>query len=136
MSTSVKIMLKQILMQLISAIWFAFFGAVYERFSHEVYSYYMIYAFAIPLVMGALPYSIMAVKQYQPDGLFLHLWNSAVITFTIGSIFKGVLDIYGTTNSLLTVYPIAGLILAILALATLKFKKSATRTVENSSNMA
>ncbi len=126
MSTSVKTMLKQTLMQLISAIWFAFFGAVYERFSHEVYSYYMIYAFAIPLVMGALPYSIMALKQYQPDELFLHLWNSAVITFTIGSIFKGVLEIYGTTNSLLTVYPIAGLILAILALITLKFKKLST----------
>lgn len=124
MSISVKTMLKQIFMQLISAFWFAFFGAVYERFSHEVYSYYMIYAFAIPLVMGALPYSIMALKQYQPDRSFLHLWNSSVITFTIGSIFKGVLDIYGTTNSLLTVYPIAGLTLAVLALVTLKFNKS------------
>ena len=67
MSISVKTMLKQIFMQLISAFWFAFFGAVYERFSHEVYSYYMIYAFAIPLVMGALPYSVMALKRYQPD---------------------------------------------------------------------
>lgn len=112
-------------MQLLSAVWFAFFGAVYERFSHEVYSYYMIYAFAVPLVMGALPYSIMALKHCRPDRKFLHLWNSAVITFTIGSIFKGVLDIYGTTNSLLTVYPIAGLILTGLALITLKFRKTA-----------
>ncbi len=120
MSTSDKTMLKQILLQLLSAVWFAFFGAVYERFSHEVYSYFMLYAFAVPLVMGALPYSIMALKQYQPTGTFLHLWNSAVITFTIGSIFKGVLDIYGTTNSLVIVYPIAGGLLMLLALAALK----------------
>jgi len=126
LSTSDKTMLKQILIQLISAVWFAFFGAVYEHFGHEVYSYYMIYAFAIPLVMGALTYSIMTLKRCHPDRLFLHLWNSAVITFTIGSVFKGVLDIYGTTNTLLTVYPIVGLILTVLALITLKFKKSAT----------
>ena len=125
MYTSDKTMLKQIIMQLISAVWFAFFGAVYEHFSHEVYSYYMIYAFAIPLVMGALPYSIMALKQYQPDRLFLNLWNCSIITFTVGNIFKGVLDIYGTTNSLLKVYPAAALILTALALASLKFKRSA-----------
>ena len=32
----------------------ALFGAVYELFSHEVYSYSMIYAFIIPLAGGAL----------------------------------------------------------------------------------
>jgi len=111
-------------MQLISAVWFSFFGAVYEHFSHEVYSYYMIYAFAIPLVMGAVPYSIMALKQYHPDRIFLHLWDSAIITFTVGSIFRGVLDIYGTTNSLLIVYPIAGLILTVLALLKLQRRPS------------
>jgi len=124
LSTSVKTMLKQILMQLIFTICFAFFGSIYERFSHEVYSYYMMYAFSIPLVMGALPYSLMALKQYQPDKSFLHLWNSAIITFTIGSILKGILDIYGTNSSLLTVYPIVGLILTVFAIITLKFKKN------------
>lgn len=32
------------------------FGAVYELFSHEVYSYFMLYAFVIPLGGGALPF--------------------------------------------------------------------------------
>ena len=32
----------------------AVFGLIYEIFSHEVYSFYMIYAFLIPLVPGAL----------------------------------------------------------------------------------
>ena len=41
---------------------FALFGAVYELFSHEVYSYYMIYAFGIPLILGVLP---CALKLYS-----------------------------------------------------------------------
>ena len=32
------------------------FGAVYEYYSHEVYSYFMLYAFVIPLAGGALPF--------------------------------------------------------------------------------
>lgn len=117
--TSDNRLLKHILGNLIVSAWFAFFGAVYEHFSHEVYSYYMIYAFAIPLGMGALLYSILALKRIQPDGIFLKLWNSAIATFTIGSIFKGVLDIYGTTNRMIIVYPIVGSILTICALISL-----------------
>ena len=33
----------------------AFFGAVYELFSHGVYAYGMLYGFAFPLLGGALP---------------------------------------------------------------------------------
>lgn len=33
----------------------AAFGAVYEIFSHGVYSYFMLYAFAFPLCGGVLP---------------------------------------------------------------------------------
>ena len=38
------------------------------------------------------------------------------MTLTVGSFIKGILDIYGTTNRLLVVYPIIGLALAIAAL--------------------
>ena len=34
---------------LLVSLFCALFGAVYEVFSHEVYSFYMIYAFAFPL---------------------------------------------------------------------------------------
>ena len=44
----------------------ALFGAIYELFSHDVYSYYMIYAFAIPLLMGVLPYEAMLVFNKYP----------------------------------------------------------------------
>ena len=48
------------------------FGAVYEYFSHEVYSYFMIYAFVIPQVGGVLPFFGMA---YLNGGL-LDGWSS------------------------------------------------------------
>lgn len=73
----------------------------------------MIYAFAIPLVMGVIPYTVMVIKSSCRMPISFRLWNSAIATFTTGCIIKGVLDIYGTTNSLVMVYPIAGVILII-----------------------
>ena len=44
-----------------------------------------------------------------------------IVTLTAGSLLKGVLDIYGTTNRLLIAYPVAALlILAFMAAAALK----------------
>ena len=119
MSTSAnKTLVRHAAGLLATALFVALFGAIYEHFSHEVYSYSMIYAFAIPLVLGVLPYLIMALKDKgQPGRTFLNLWNAGIITLTVGSLFKGVLDIYGTTNRLLTVYPIAGGVLLLAGLA-------------------
>ncbi len=93
------------------------FGAIYEHFSFGVYSNYMIYAFAIPLLGGVLPYTvkpaIIGRRKIDLNGLY----HMGIATLTIGSIMKGVLDIYGTTNRLLMIYPVAGAILIITALA-------------------
>lgn len=88
----------------------ALFGAVYELFSHEVYSYSMIYAFAIPLAGGALPFLAVAMGHIGrfPGRISRSLYHAAITTFTIGSIMKGVLEIYGTTSALLPVYWITG----------------------------
>ncbi len=101
---------------LAGTVFLALFGAVYEIFSHGVYSYFMIYAFAVPLVMGVVPYTLMMLKCMHPDRTPLLLWNSAIATFAVGSLFLGALQIYGTTNSLTVVYPIVGSVLAISAL--------------------
>ena len=109
--------LKQhLLFNIIGACFLALFGALYEIFSHDVYSYFMLYAFAIPLLMGVLPYSILLIMEKYPDRKFLNLWNTAIATFSVGSVFAGVLAIYGTTNSLIIVYPIAGTALVLLSL--------------------
>lgn len=109
-----KTVLKTAFTHLIFSIICAFVGAVYERFSHGVYSYYMIYAFACPLALGALPLFIIGLfGKKQPGKLALNAWNSGIAALTVGSIFKGVLDIYGTTNRLIIVYPIAAGVLLI-----------------------
>lgn len=114
---------------MIIAIALAIFGAVYEFFSHGVFSYYMIYAFAIPLLGGAVPYMIDYIHQLRAKTLNRKsgsifnklirtsgLYHAGLATLTIGSIMKGVLDIYGTTNGLTIVYPVVGVLLILLSL--------------------
>ena len=154
-------------------------GAVYGLFGHGVYSYYMTYAFMIPLLAGAVPHLLAAMKGEgaqenaateaaagpalsQADALadasakvqvdeyseaavmqdaerqeeapentdeparkqWLDIGSAQlafIVTLTAGSLLKGVLDIYGTTNRLLIAYPASALlILAFMAAAALK----------------
>jgi len=101
-----------------TAIFCALFGAVYEYFSHEVYSYHMIYAFGYPLCLGALPcFSLCVTKRLRlPKRLSVNLYNAGIATLTVGSIIKGVLDIYGTSSIYITVYYIAGIAMTVSAL--------------------
>ena len=93
------------LVYLSAALFCALFGAIYEHFSHGVYSGFMIYAFVYPLALGALPFFAMSLSGRRlPGRLPFNLYNAGIATLTVGSIFRGVLDIYGTTNSLTTVY--------------------------------
>ncbi len=95
---------------LLAALFCALFGFVYERFSHEVYSGFMIYAFVFPLAGGVLPFYGMAL--FCPRRLLgrvsVNLYNAGIAALTVGSIFQGVLEIYGTTNSLICVYWVVG----------------------------
>lgn len=102
---------------LLISIFCALFGAVYEHFSYGVYSYYMIYAFAFPLVGGVLPalsFCLLGIKKY-PGAVARNLYHYGIATFTVGSIIQGVLEIYGTTNSLIQWYWLAGIALVTMA---------------------
>lgn len=59
-----------------AALFCALFGAVYELFSHSVFSYYMLYAFMIPLVGGALLFFLMGYFQWKIPGKFLEAYGS------------------------------------------------------------
>ena len=114
--------LRIIYIQLAASLLCALFGAVYELYSHGVYSYYMLYAFAIPLGLGVFPLlSIYAFGRILPEKTPLAVWNAGLAALTVGCLFRGVLDIYGTTNRLLIVYPVAGGLL--LALSVLLYTK-------------
>ena len=122
MSTSAeKTWLKKALTQLYITIFTAVFGAIYEHFSFGVYSYYMLYAFAIPLLLGALPYTLAAFRGGRtPQLRGTRFWTAGIITLTLGSVMQGVFAIAGYSNRLITVYLIAGaLLLAIGLIAAL-----------------
>ena len=97
----------------------AVFGAVYEVFSHGVYAYGMLYAFAFPLLGGVLPALLFAKHQRKlPSGVSLQLWHFGISALTVGSLFSGALEIYGTASRLTAVYWLAGgacLLLSLLS---------------------
>lgn len=122
-----QIHLKTGLRYLIASILTAVAAAVYELFSHGVYSNFMIYAFIVPLAGGALPELLAAARinkkraahdsaqvtgPRRASGVRL----AVIVTLTAGSLVKGVLDIYGTTNRLLIIYPAAAVLIAVTGL--------------------
>lgn len=82
------------------------FAVVYEHFSHEVYSPYMVFAAGFPLIGGVVGIEVLCClpAQYHPNRLSINLYNSGIATVTVGSLLQGALDIYGTENSLMRYY--------------------------------
>lgn len=106
----------------------ALFGAIYEVFSYGVYSFFMIYAFAFPLIGGSLYFFALDLfGKRVPGRLSLNLYNSGIATLTIGCILEGILEIYGTTNSLTSVYWFVGILFVLVGIlfyiVELYFKK-------------
>jgi len=100
---------KLLLCDLIAALFCVLFGAVYESFSHGVYAYGMLYAFAFPLVLGVLPLLLIAMlRGRHPNRLARSAYHAGIAALTVGSLVSGALEIYGTTNPLTVVYWIAG----------------------------
>ena len=109
------------LLYLLASLCCILFGAVYELFSHGVYSCFMVYGFLFPLVGGALPFFVLAFRGMPPpSGLSRGLHHAGIAALTAGSLFEGALDIYGTTNRLVSVYWVLGA-LFVLAGALLYF---------------
>ena len=114
----IKRIKKEIKKFLIMSAFVLVFGIIYEIFSHQVYSLFMICAFLIPLILGALIYYILYSKErFQITNASNNLYKSFIYTLTVASIIKGVLDIYGTTNSLIIIYPFVSSVLLLLAIA-------------------
>jgi len=93
------------------------FGWIYEKFSFGVYSNYMIYAFVFPFIGGVVFWFLIGTskKKISLNKIFIKCHSASIATFTVGFIFKGVLDIYGTTSNLCNVYWIAGIAFAFIA---------------------
>ena len=89
---------------LLIALFLGAFALVYERFSHGAWSACMVFAWMLPLGLGALPRLILP----RPPVCAAMLWHCGVAALTAGSLLQGVLEIYGTTHTLMVIYPILG----------------------------
>ena len=114
---------KQFIINLISSIFLLLFSIIYAQFSHGVSSNYMTFAFLIPLIMGFIPISLIPFhkKISKKSNFFL---QASIITLSLGSILMGVLEIYGTTNSLVNYYFPIGFILLGISIFLFLLKKA------------
>ena len=96
------------------------FGFIYEMFSHGVYSNYMMFAFLIPFLLGSMLFHIVGLLKVKVSILSLNFYHSFVSTLTLGCIIKGFLDIYGTTNSLISIYIYVSIMLLVLSIVFVK----------------
>ena len=96
----------------------ALFGYVYEIFGRGVYSLAMYLAFLYPLGFGCLFYlALWLFMAYVPSFLVQNIYNTGVAILTCGSIYRGVVEIYGTPReALCTAYVIIGSILVGIGL--------------------
>ena len=116
------------------------FAKIYGIFSHGVYSAFMSYAFLLPLTLIFLPKLLNLCtgnrlwngtleteegeKKLFLSSLASFLWKSGVAVLTVGSIYKGVLGIDGTSGTFEWIYLVVG-ILALVSggIAALLAKK-------------
>ncbi len=93
------------------------FSTVYEHFSHGVNSNAMIFLFAYPLAGGVLAFGLLGLikKAPFPGRVSYNLYNSSIAALAAGSCFAGVLEIYGISSDLVTVYWVTGVILIVLS---------------------
>lgn len=115
MTLSILDIKKQGLIYIVATLLCILFAMIYEFFSHDVYSNFMIYAFCIPLIFGVVVYYALYLLKIKkiPSKFESNLYNAGIATLTFGSIMQGILEIYGTTNSKIYVYPIVGTIFVL-----------------------
>ena len=117
------------------------FAKIYGIFSHGVSSAFMSYAFLLPLSLIFLPKLLnlctgnrlwngsleteKGEKKLFLSSLASFLWKSGVAVLTVGSLYKGVLDIYRTSGSFEWVYLVVGIVtLAAGGISALLAKKA------------
>lgn len=111
----------------IFAVFCILFAAIYEAFSHQVYSLFMIGAFLFPVLLGIVPDLIRKKMGHTGNEIALALQQCGIYTLTVGSIFRGILDIYGTTNRSGAVYWVAGGVLFAVGILMERMGKHISR---------
>lgn len=116
METQMESGKRRIMKNTVFAAFCILFAAIYETCSHQVYSLFMIGAFLFPVLLGIVPDLIRKKMGHTGNEIALALQQCGIYTLTVGSIFRGILEIYGTTNSAGTVYWVAGIGLYVVGI--------------------
>ncbi len=92
------------------AVFVAVFGGVYEYFGHDIISFKMIFAFMYPLVLGSFVMLLGTIRKkgYMFGWFTRSMYNCGIFTLTIGSLYEGAMEIYGTSHHLSIIYYIVG----------------------------
>lgn len=106
---------------------FAIFGSVYELFGGGVFSPFMVFAFLVPLIMGALPFHIaMSLKcEILPPRHTTQLYGGGIAMLTMWCTVRGILDICGKANPKSFVFIPAGI--ALMAAAAISWMLDGAR---------
>ena len=98
----------------------ALFAFIYAQFSHGVYSPFMTYLFAIPLLGGALvALGLHAFKARPLPRTCRQAWALMLASLCLASCLRGIFEIAGTSSPLLIVYLAAAVVFAAIALVAL-----------------
>ena len=100
----------------------ALFGYVYEMFGHGVISLAMYLAFLYPLSLGCVVYLLLWLLpiKWTPSFVTQNIYNFGVAMLTLGSIYRGVVEIYGTPREeMCRAYLIIGLVFISIAIILL-----------------
>ena len=119
--------MKKTLSYLFLSLFVLLLGQIYEHFSHGVYSNYMLFAFLFPLLGLFLPNLLLRLLPKKDvaksEGCTWSMersstsltgeknfsfWKWGIATLTVGSLYKGILEIYGTSSNLELSYLIVG----------------------------
>ena len=75
---------------------------VYSLFSHGVYSNYMTFLFAWPLLLGFVPALLIALipALCEPSHLTKALYHAGLAAATVSSLLRGIFEIAGTSSPL------------------------------------
>ena len=101
------------------AVFCVVFTAVYESFSHGAVSTHMRCMFLMPLVGCALPALLCLLTplhRFVCRPAF-NLWNSGLAVWTVGCLFRGIVNISGRFTDLDSIYWITGWIFLAAAVA-------------------
>lgn len=114
-----RITLTYLLISVVTAV----FAGVYEHFSHGVVSLLMVTSCAAPLILGAVPSLFFGAAKASLPRAASTSWRLGVAALTVGMIYGGVIEIYGTDSPYTAWYFVAAGAMFVISLVMLAVGK-------------